>query len=355
MNKEQYLEIFQNPVSEDLETISTEDLFHNWKKITGLLPEETVFTVIIPAYNEEPVITDSIAHLFDQELPEGSKMVIHVIANGCTDRTEEIVKDIIAHNASDIIEVKFDSIPDAGKAIALNHARSIYKEGIMIQMDADTFPTNNAVSKLFALLASQENCVSGGVMPKRIGNEGNKHILAFQDYFDHQMRTMGGLVGRLLAHRIERVVDFPHNLGSEDTWLEYWTAHNYGAHAVKFLGRHEESDVSANYPGVMNYVDYTEQLFRWVAEYEKLLQEFPELFSAAVMSWTRMEQPEGFFANLKDIKEKPEGLPFIDKVFAHYLIKVLGKMAKKKKFRDKFGKGSNWESPITDRVGAQNT
>ena len=68
-----------------------------------------------------------------------------------------------------------------------------------------------------------------------------------------------------------------------------------------------------------------------------------------------MEQPEGFFANLKDIKEKPEGLPFIDKVFAHYLIKVLGKMAKKKKFRDKFGKGSNWESPITDRVGAQNT
>ncbi|MBU1164785.1 glycosyltransferase [Patescibacteria group bacterium] len=352
MNQERYQEIFLNPVNERLEIISTEELFDQWEAITGISPEETVFIVIIPVYNEESVLAHSIAHLTNQKLPRGSKMIVHVVTNGCTDNSEAIVKEIIVNNTFDSMEIRLDSIEKAGKALALNHARKIYKEGIMIQLDADTFPTSNAICKLFALLASQENCVAGGIMPKRICGDGNKHILAWQDYFDHQMRTMGGLVGRLLAHKIELVVDFPHNLGSEDTWLEYWTAYNYGAHAVKFLGRHPKSDVGANYPGVMNYEEYILQLFRWVAEYEKLLQEFPELLSAVVMSWKRMEQPSNIIANLKDIKENPENLSFFDKIVAYYFLKVLGKVAKLKKFREKFGKGSNWESPVTDRVGA---
>ena len=188
-------------------------------------------------------------------------------------------------------------------------------------------------------------------MPRRIGSDGNQHVLAWQDYFDHQMRTMGSLVGRLLGHKIESVVDFPGNLGSEDTWLEYWTGLNYGAYSVKFLGRHPESDVSADYPGVMDFEDYITQLMRWTAEYQKLLDTYPELFSAAIMSWMRMAEPEGWIAQMNQLRQMPAEVPICDRVFAHYLIKLLGKAAKSKAYQRKFGRGSQWESPRTDRLG----
>lgn len=44
---------------------------------------------LIPAHNEEKSIRDCLAGLNDQMLPKGVELDVYVIADNCTDRTEE--------------------------------------------------------------------------------------------------------------------------------------------------------------------------------------------------------------------------------------------------------------------------
>jgi len=73
--------------------------------------------VAIMAHNEEKVIQKAIESVFSQDPPQGYSVVAIVAANGCSDSTEEIVRDIQKQNEEKVMLV---SLTEKGKTIALN-------------------------------------------------------------------------------------------------------------------------------------------------------------------------------------------------------------------------------------------
>ncbi|HKP46344.1 MAG TPA: glycosyltransferase [Pyrinomonadaceae bacterium] len=88
-------------------------------------------SVLVPAYNEELVIRNTIDSLLASEY--GSYEII-VIDDGSRDRTSEVVRDSFANNE----RVKLLSVANAGKAAALNLGLQRSRGEIVIALDADT-------------------------------------------------------------------------------------------------------------------------------------------------------------------------------------------------------------------------
>jgi glycosyltransferase involved in cell wall biosynthesis len=89
------------------------------KNANKLLP------VAIMAHNEEKVIEKSIESIFHQESPAGYSVKVIVVANGCVDRTEEIVREFEKKNPD---KVKLISMKEKGKTKAINQAISFFED-----------------------------------------------------------------------------------------------------------------------------------------------------------------------------------------------------------------------------------
>jgi glycosyltransferase involved in cell wall biosynthesis len=81
--------------------------------------------VAIMAHNEERVIEKAIDSILRQNTPAGYTVKVVVVANGCTDRTEEIVRGI-AKKKPDKIELM--SISEKGKTRAINKAIGFFDQ-----------------------------------------------------------------------------------------------------------------------------------------------------------------------------------------------------------------------------------
>src|SRR3989344_8562126 len=82
-------------------------------KITGKFP---LFSVIVPAHNEQRSIEATLQSLVDLDYPK-DKIEIIVVPNACTDRTTEIVKQFITRHPSQKITIVTQEIPSKGKAM----------------------------------------------------------------------------------------------------------------------------------------------------------------------------------------------------------------------------------------------
>ncbi|OGW40205.1 MAG: hypothetical protein A2Y97_13725 [Nitrospirae bacterium RBG_13_39_12] len=80
-------------------------------RIIKLLP------VAIMAHNEEKVIQKAIESILRQHVPEGYSVKVVIVTNGCTDRTEEIVRDLEMKNTG---KIELISINEKGKTKAIN-------------------------------------------------------------------------------------------------------------------------------------------------------------------------------------------------------------------------------------------
>jgi peptidoglycan-N-acetylglucosamine deacetylase len=87
--------------------------------------------VIIPAYNEETVICNSIRALLASR---AKKFQIMVVDDGSSDRTAEVVRSTFAHTARVSVLTK----PNEGKWAALNYALARTDADIIVTLDADT-------------------------------------------------------------------------------------------------------------------------------------------------------------------------------------------------------------------------
>ncbi|HTD23799.1 MAG TPA: polysaccharide deacetylase family protein [Terriglobales bacterium] len=104
--------------------------------------------VLIPAYNEERVIVNTVCSVLASEYPAGKLRVI-VIDDGSTDATVLVTQQTFA---GEIAEGRMQVLtkPNAGKAEALNFGLAQVRddEPIFIGIDADTTIARNAIARL---------------------------------------------------------------------------------------------------------------------------------------------------------------------------------------------------------------
>ncbi|MEW6130601.1 MAG: glycosyltransferase [Acidobacteriota bacterium] len=97
--------------------------------------------VIVPAYNEEKVIVQTIASLLASDLPD---FEIVVVDDGSTDKTAERILENFANEK----RVRFFTKANAGKPEALNFGVQHTDAEIVIALDADTIFTRDTIRKL---------------------------------------------------------------------------------------------------------------------------------------------------------------------------------------------------------------
>jgi glycosyltransferase involved in cell wall biosynthesis len=86
---------------------------------------EKILPVAIMAHNEEKVIQKAVENVLSQNTPIGYSAKVVVVANGCSDRTEEIVKGLEEQNPNRIVLV---SMAEKGKTRAINRAIKFFDQ-----------------------------------------------------------------------------------------------------------------------------------------------------------------------------------------------------------------------------------
>lgn len=126
-------------------------------------------TVGICAYNEEMSIEHVVSNILHQPMPNNFGLgEILVVASGCTDRTEDIVRGLSRQNG----KVKLISEKSKkGKASAINLILREASGDIMVFTDADVFPASGSFMELIKPFEDPDvGAVGGRPLPLDDGN-----------------------------------------------------------------------------------------------------------------------------------------------------------------------------------------
>lgn len=102
--------------------------------MTVLPPGPTLpqISIIIPAYNEEKYIEKTLQSIYSQTF---SDYEIIVVANGCTDQTEEL---LTKHTMNKLQKIRYFSLPQANVSVARNAGAVNAQAELLLFLDADT-------------------------------------------------------------------------------------------------------------------------------------------------------------------------------------------------------------------------
>jgi cellulose synthase/poly-beta-1,6-N-acetylglucosamine synthase-like glycosyltransferase len=121
-------------------------------------------SVLIPAYNEEKVIALTVERILSSDY---RNLEVLVIDDGSADRTADVVRARFANEG----RVSLISIPNGGKANALNTALRQAKGAVVVALDADTQFNSDTISRLVRWFADpQVGAVAGNA---KVGNRIN--------------------------------------------------------------------------------------------------------------------------------------------------------------------------------------
>ena len=101
------------------------------------------FSVIIPVYNGEKFIAQSVESIIEQSYHD---IELIVIDDGSTDRTAEVVAKIIAENPTK--EIIFRSIQNSGPSTARNIGLNIARGDYVCFLDSDDIYKKNLFADL---------------------------------------------------------------------------------------------------------------------------------------------------------------------------------------------------------------
>jgi biofilm PGA synthesis N-glycosyltransferase PgaC len=125
------------------------------EKIRGNPNYRPLVSILVPAYNEEAVISRTLESLVNLKY---EKKEILVIDDGSTDKTALIASSYKQHGVKILRKV------NGGKASALNYGLVFAKGEIVITVDADTMVTRGAVDEVVKIMSSPEIvAVSGNI------------------------------------------------------------------------------------------------------------------------------------------------------------------------------------------------
>lgn len=98
--------------------------------------------VVVPAFNEEKVIAQTVASLLASDHPR--QLEIIVVDDGSSDATYRVAQETFAHDP----RVKVFSKPNGGKPAALNFGLAQTHADLIVALDADTVFTRDTIHKL---------------------------------------------------------------------------------------------------------------------------------------------------------------------------------------------------------------
>ncbi len=112
-----------------------------------------VVSIIIPAYNEEAVITETLKHVVKLDYPE-EKLDIVVVNDGSKDKTAERVRKFMRENSE--FKIRLVSQRNKGKGSALNHGLRLARGDYFVCLDADSLVGKNTLRKILPYFAAED-------------------------------------------------------------------------------------------------------------------------------------------------------------------------------------------------------
>lgn len=191
-------------------------------------------TVIIPAYNEEASVTETVRSVLTQTTPPGRVIVVD---DGSTDRTGELAELAGA-------EVMRPAKNTGSKAGAQNLALTLVETPYVMAIDADTTLAPDAIETLLAALTDPEVAAACGfVVPRHVGSIWERgryveYLMAFtfykpiQDYYGKPMIS-SGCFSAYDTVKLKAAGGWSERTRAEDMDLT-WTFHAQG-HKVRFV------------------------------------------------------------------------------------------------------------------------
>lgn len=149
-------------------------LTHRLKKHEDGEYEAPEVTVLIPAYNAQSSIKETLYSVLNQHF--GSPVKIIVADDGSTDQTGEIVRKVFhKHN-----NIKLLSLPHRGKSYALNDGLAHIDTEYFITVDSDTVLHENAINNIIKKISKEKYAaVAGLLLPN---NRTNSFICRLQTW-----------------------------------------------------------------------------------------------------------------------------------------------------------------------------
>lgn len=244
-------------------------------------------SIVVCAYNEEKSIGPLLENLMQQDVPpEVVDREIIVVASGCTDRTEKVVKEQAETNPKVTLISEQER---SGKATALNKAFEVSSGDYIALVPADVLPAENA---LFNLLIPFRDCDVSAVSGRPMQNpwkvpKGFSGYLANMTYrlwarLMAKLNDRGEMAhcsGEFMAIRSDVKTDIPCESAADDSYI---------AIVAKRKGHIKFASEAICYNLMpSNVVDYINQRRRWLYGHfqtKRITGEYPTVLDTVVLS-----------------------------------------------------------------------
>jgi cellulose synthase/poly-beta-1,6-N-acetylglucosamine synthase-like glycosyltransferase len=174
-------------------------------------------SVGITAYNEEANIGRLLQAMLDQRLYEVEISEIIVVASGCTDRTEEIVREYMKKDPRIQLHVQEQR---EGKTSAINVFLANAKEKICVLESGDTIPREDTIEAMVSMFRDPAVGMTGA---QKVAVNTPDHIVGFLSHLrlqmEHQLCLEIPRLGELIAFR--KVFDrMPPDVAMDEAFVE---------------------------------------------------------------------------------------------------------------------------------------
>ncbi|MCA0872820.1 glycosyltransferase [Seohaeicola saemankumensis] len=120
-----------------------------------------MITVIIPAYNEEHFIGETLSYLLASE-PTGGPVQVVVVANGCIDKTVQAALALENRFAEKGWQLEVLDLPEGSKTRALNAGDTAARYDKRVYVDADVHVSPPLIAGLARALDCRDPAYAGG-------------------------------------------------------------------------------------------------------------------------------------------------------------------------------------------------
>ncbi len=124
------------------------------------LKRQPMFSVIVPAYNEEKSVKATLNSIINLDYPK-EKLEVIVINDGSTDKTKEIIENFISNNP--LNKINLINQKNQGKGKAMNVGLEKAKGEFFACLDADSFVASDAIEEMLPYFEKDQ--LVGAVCP----------------------------------------------------------------------------------------------------------------------------------------------------------------------------------------------